>query len=233
MAVTLVILLGTLVPYVVFAEGMKEACFILVGGDGDELGNKNNLFYQTTASGKSLYNFYDIIFIEQQTSNDPSSELYEKLQKTSYDNYIIAGFSHGGLSIFDNYQNLDKRITKIALIDAITGFYGLGISQDNDAMVAEWLKRIIEMANGRQIIITASEGENSVSQRSRMLINLIEKECTSESSNLTKISDGEYAIKTLDGSYSGRISTKFLSDWHGNACIQAFPYLWSKLDLGL
>ena len=208
---------------------MQEINFVLIGGDGDSPSNWNNLFQQSI-NGHLLSDYCTTKFIESVSgdySNDTAKQqgrIAEHYLSDSYYN-CLAGFSHGGQSVF--FMNLEK-VNEIFLFDACAKIQ----QKCNDPKTCGdvWAKWAISAAaKGINLHIYATNGENDISVASQNTIYNIKnygKTFSIDGITLEKYSDNIYFLYK-DGEYCSYIEVKNVGGIHGEACIKSAKYVFS------
>lgn len=232
--IVLAIIVGLLVsPNMVQAHAdTVTSYFVLIGGDGDAVSHKNNLFAQRL-DGETLGTYCTTQFVRS-ISGDYTNETAQKQARVAekeinsnlpnYDRFAIAAFSHGGQSL---YFMTDTPCTDIFLLEATTRIPG--VCNDADTIGVKWAERVILFASqGRHVHVYASGDNENISRGSRKVIQNIELYSTTENYRsesgmmILKISEGEYAVCDSNGVPRGLISTKIVGGTHGNTCVASF-----------
>lgn len=209
------------------ASARQRYNFILIGGDGDNPRNDNNL-YRQSVNGYLVSDLCDTTFVNS-VSGDYSNEtaqkqalIAERALSTDAIN-IVAAYSHGGQSLY--FMNLSK-VSDVFLFDACAKIRG--VCNNPDTCSETWFQWIVNLAKrGVNVHLFATDGKRDISRASAYTVNSIyefSKNSRSKKLRIEFLGKGVFQV-FVNGEASGIIEAVNVGQDHGAACINAAPFL--------
>ena len=192
---------------------------VMIGGDGDlETGN-NNIFRNILFQHEDLQDDAEAFFVRSVKGDYTNATAIQRkelaAQCLSADGVnVIAGFSHGGQSVY--FLETDN-ISDIFLMDACVSIGGKCSNPDSCGKV--WAEWIIDTAKkGVNLHVFASKGKHDEPSGTKNAIRYLE-EIATEDAAVVNLEDGWYRTSCENGGKTALIETAVLEGTHKDICI--------------
>ena len=191
---------------------------IMIGGDGDLIESSNNIFRNILLSHEELQDRMEAFFVRSVKGRyDNATAIKQKNEMLGYISpdrrNIVAGFSHGGQSVY--FLETDH-VSDIFLMDACVSIGGKCAEPVSCGKV--WAQWIIDTAKkGIDLHIFASRGKhNEPSGAKNAIVNL--EKIAEEDNSVEALEAGLYRVLDESGNELARIEASILEINHREIC---------------